>query len=437
MSNQIKQILLISVGGSSKPVIHSLNSQQPDYVIYFTSRTSRCVVRQEIEPALKFTPADHEIIVTPDEQNLVESVSTLMNKLPKLLEDWGLDFDSVTGDYTGGTKTMSSALVLALSGQKCLYSYVGGTTRDKEGLGVVIDGREQLLHLENPWDVLAVEALHDIRLLFNRCRFRVAQELAERAASRVEIHRSFFQALQHIAEGFYCWDTFQYRPAFGSLRQGSGLLRPFVDGHPSAELKLFYSQVADCLKQLKKTQQDAALFKSNPSRKDQELSQGADGRTIIIDLMANAVRRADIEFKYDDAIARLYSAIEKIAKARLKVGYVLDNSDLDLDKLPEELHKKLMAESIAPSEGKIQFPLHRSFSLLADLHDPIGQTYLNQKEALRKVLSVRNASLLAHGFDPVSKETYENLLSIALDFAQLSKEDLPQFPILNWEGNLL
>ena len=418
-------------------MIYSLNSQQPDYVIYFASRTSRSVIRQEIEPALRFSPVDHDIIVTPDEQNLVVSVATLLNKLPELLGDWGLDFDTVIGDYTGGTKTMSSALVLVLSGKGCLYSYVGGTARNKDGLGVVIDGREQMLHLENPWDALAVEALRDIRLLFNRCRFRVVQELAERTAGRVEINRSFFQALQHIAEGFYCWDTFQYRPAFGSLRQGAGLLRPFVDGHPSVELKLFYHQVADCLKQLEKIQKDAALFKSNLSRKDQDSSQDADGHAIIIDLMANAVRRADIEFKYDDAVARLYSAIEKIAKARLKVGHNLDNSDLDLEKLPKELRSQFKTDYIAQTEGKIQLPLHRSFSLLADLYDPIGQAYLDNEEALRKVLSVRNGSLLAHGFDPVSEETYKKLLFIALDFAKLSKDDLPQFPLLNWEGNLL
>ncbi len=437
MSDQSKQVLLISVGGSSQPVIYSLNSQQPDYVIYFASRTSRAVIRQEIEPALRFSPEDHDIIVTPDEQDLVVSVSAVMNKLPELLENWNLSFDSVTGDYTGGTKTMSSALVLALSGQRCLYSYVGGTVRDKDGLGVVIDGREQLLHLGNPWDVLAVEVLRDIRLMFNRCRFRVVQELAERTAGRVKVNRSFFQALQHIAEGFYYWDTFQYRPAFGSLRQGAGLLRPFVDGHPSVELKLFYHQVADCLKQLENIQKDAALFKSNPSRKDQDLSQDADGRNIIIDLMANAVRRADIEFKYDDAVARLYSAIEKIAKARLKVGYHLDNSDLDLEKLPKELRGWFDADVQTQSEGKIQLPLHRSFSLLADLHDSTGLTYLDHEKDLRKVLSVRNGSLLAHGFDPVSEETYNKLLLIALDFAQLSKEDLPPFPNLNWEGNLL
>lgn len=437
MSNQTKQVLLISVGGSSAPVIHSLNSQQPDYVIYFASRTSRSVIRQEIEPSLRFSPVDHDIIVTPDEQNLVVSVSALLNRLPELLGNWGLDFDAVTGDYTGGTKTMSSALVLALSGKGSPYSYVGGTARDKDGLGVVIDGREQMLHLENPWDILAVEALRDIRLMFNRCRFRVVQELAERTAGRVEINRSFFQALQHIAEGFYYWDTFQYRPAFGSLRQGAGLLRPFVDGHPSTELKLFYHQVADSLTQLEKIQKDVALFKSNPSRKDRELSQNADGNAIISDLMANAIRRADIEFKYDDAVARLYSAIEKIAKARLQVGHNLDNSDLDLEKLPKELRSQFKTDYIPQSEGKIQLPLHRSFSLLADLDDPIGLAYLDKEGALLKVLSVRNGSLLAHGFDPVSGETYNKLLFIALDFAQLAKEDLPQFPNLNWEGNLL
>jgi len=429
-----KKVMIVSVGGSEQPIIYSLNQQQPEFVIFFTSRDSRKIVRQQIEPALDYRPDDHEIITTLDEQNLVVSVEALLQRIPEILRQWNLDFDCVVGDYTGGTKTMSSALVMALAGKGCRYSYVGGTARDKEGLGIVINGREQQLHLQNPWDVLAIDAQREIRLLFNRCRFRAVQDLAERTAGRVEKKRPFFLALKDISEGFYRWDNFQYTQALNLLKRGVRILRPFAEGHSGRDLNLFFSQVTGCVDTLELIKNDTLLFKSNPSKKEPKMTSAADGRAAVIDLLANAVRRAEIDYKFEDAVARLYSAIEKTAKVRLKVGYQLDNSDLDVEKLHQSLRDNYMP---AEPDEKIQLPLHRSFFLLAELGDPLGHSYLGAQEELRKALNVRNMSLLAHGFNPVTEKTYRNLLDIALTFMQLKVEDLPRFPLMEWDGDLL
>ncbi len=424
--------LLVSVGGSPAPLIHSLNTQRPDYVIYFSSRDTRRVVRESIEPALSFRPLDHEMIVTPDEQDLLSSVAALRAGLPAILQLWGLDYADLVGDYTGGTKTMSAALVLALTGKGCRYSYVGGLERDKAGLGVVIDGKEQILRLKNPWDVLALDDLKELRVLFGRCRFRAVRDLAERTARRAEVNRTFFQALESLAEGYYQWDNFQYRAAHPALAKGLGLLRPFADGHRQPGLTAFLEEATASLTRLELLKIDAAQFKSNPSRKDLEQVRGGDGSAIIVDVLANAVRRAEIEYKFDDAVARLYSAIEKMAKVRLKLAHGLDNSHIDLDKLTDPvLREELAAGRLESAEKKIQLPLHRSFELLARLSDPLGQAYLQAEPELRQVLSIRNNSLLAHGFDPVTEGTYRNLLGIALRFAEVDAEKLPRFPSLD------
>lgn len=59
-----------------------------------------------------------------------------------------------------------------------------------------------------------------------------------------------------------------------------------------------------------------------------------DGRSLLLDLLANAVRRAEMEFKYDDAVARFYIAAEKLTKTRLQVAHDIDNSDADPDVIP-------------------------------------------------------------------------------------------------------
>lgn len=426
--------LIVSVGGSPAPVIFSLNRNRPEYVIYFTSRGSRKEVREKIEPELEFKPRDHEILVTPDEQNLEASVAELLREIPRLLDLWGLSFSDLVGDYTGGTKSMSAALVLALAERGCPYSYVGGKSRSKDGLGVVQDGHESMLFHINPWDALAVGPCRDAQLLFNRCRFMSVRDLAARTAARTDRHRPFFEALQHLAEGYYDWDNFNHARALQLLKRGESQLRNYAAASPQAGVRRFHEAVAANLPLLEGiTQELGRLVKSNPGKKDKAESVG-DTSLLVMDLIANAIRRAEIEFKYDDAVTRLYSAVEKLAKHRLLVAYGINNSAVDLAKIPEALHGELESCANAREGGKIQIPLHKSYELLADLGDPLGTTYMAQAEELRKVLGVRNMSLLAHGFTPVSEETYRKLLAIALDFLGLTVEELPRLPKLDFGG---
>lgn len=426
--------LIVSVGGSPAPVIFSLNQRRPEYVIYFVSRASRKMVRENIEPALEFKPRDHDIVVTPDEEDLGASVAELLREIPRLLADWKIPFSQVLGDYTGGTKTMSSALVLALAERGCPYSYVGGKSRSKDGLGVVLDGYEKMLFLDNPWDALAVGPCRDAELLFNRCRFMSVRDLAARTAARTDRHRPFFEALHHLAEGYYDWDNFNHARALQLLKRGESQLRNYAAASPQAGVRRFHEAVAANLPLLEGiTQELGRLVKSNPGKKDKAESVGGTS-LLVMDLIANAIRRAEIEFKYDDAVTRLYSAVEKLAKHRLLVAYGINNSAVDLAKVPEALHGELESCVNVREGGKIQIPLHKSYELLAALGDPLGTTYMAQVEELRKVLGVRNMSLLAHGFTSVSEETYRKLLTIALDFLGLTVEELPRLPKLDFGG---
>ncbi|WP_305046705.1 TIGR02710 family CRISPR-associated CARF protein [Geoalkalibacter sp.] len=428
--------MLVSVGGSPEPVIFSLNQRRPEYVIYFTSRASRKTVRESIEPALEYKPRDHEIIVTPDEEDLGASVAELLREVPRILDLWEVNFSDVVGDYTGGTKTMSAALVLALAERGCPYSYVGGKSRSKEGLGVVLSGHEKMLFLDNPWDALAVGPCRDAALLFNRCRFMSVRDLAARTAGRTERHRPFFEALQHLAEAYYAWDNFHYGRALGALKRGESLLRGYASASANNAVRRFYASVEANRPLLERVNTEVDLLvKSTPRKKDLDSQPScASPPVLVIDLVANAERRATIEYKFDDAVARLYSAIEKLAKHRLLVAHGIDNSNVDLARVPEARHEDLKACVNPREDGKIQIPLHKSYELLHALGDPLGSAYSSCEAELRKVLGVRNTSLLAHGFTPVSEETYTKLFGIALVFLGLKVDELPKFPLLDFGG---
>lgn len=430
------KLMIVSVGGSPEPVIFSLNQRRPEYIIYFASGASRKMVRENIEPALEFRAKDHQIIVTPDEADLGASVAALLHEIPRLLSGWNISFSEVLGDYTGGTKTMSSALVLTLAERGCSYSYVGGKSRTKDGLGIVINGHEQMLYLVNPWDALAIGPSRDAALLFNRCRFMSVRDLAERTAQRTEHHRPFFEALQYLSEGYYAWDNFHYARALGQLKRGESLLRGYAAASPRMAIRTFHESVCANLPLLEQINNEVgALVKSNPSKKNQRTEPlCAEQSLLVSDLIANAIRRATIEFKHDDAVARLYSAIEKLAKYRLLVHHGIDNSNVDIQRIPPALQEELKAVNNPHEGGKIQIPLHKSFELLFAMGDPLGKAYRENEAELRKVLSIRNTSLMAHGFQPVSEETYDKMLGIALRFLSLDIDTLPRFPLLDFGG---
>ncbi|MDD2366193.1 MAG: TIGR02710 family CRISPR-associated CARF protein [Desulfuromonadaceae bacterium] len=431
----MKKALLISVGGSPTPVIYSINAQKPEYLFFFVSRSSAASAREQILPALTHKPSVYEFIMTSDEQDIEKSVAVLLAEVPAKLEMWGLTFADLVADYTGGTKTMSAAVVLSLSRDIDSFSYVGGTERDKSGLGVVIDGREQILNLKNPWNELAIQSLNDIQILFNSCRYTSAAEMAETARDKTPARRQLFEGLRLLATALNLWDNFQYDRAFSELKRCDSLLRTLAAETDKQPIKLLCKDVAVCLPLLEKIcHEQNILVKSSPGNPKNE---AADGMSIIRDLTANAIRRGEIEHKYDDAVARLYSAIEKMAKMRLKSAYAIDNSDIKPEQIPESIRDEIVAECTNEREGKIQIPLHKSYHLLEKLADPLGIAYAAAANELGKVLTIRNMSLLAHGYEPVKQETYSKMLSIALGFIGDKRCDVSSFPKLSFENRTL
>lgn len=103
---------------------------------------------------------------------------------------------------------------------------------------------------------------------------------------------------------------------------------------------------------------------------------------------------------------------------------MLNNSSVDV---------ALIDENECGGEGlPIMLPLSRSYELLYRLHHPLGAQFEQHRLQLEKVLSIRNNSILAHGYDSVSRKTYCDMLNIALQFLDLQKNDLPTFPQMNW-----
>jgi CRISPR-associated protein (TIGR02710 family) len=408
--------MIISVGGSPAPVVASLNAQRPARVCFFVSAESRASLEAEILPALAYHPAVHDWITIPSAEDLLECYGVLARELPRLAEKWGVPLGEFVADYTGGTKTMSVALALATVQVIGRYSYVGGTERTKAGLGIVVDGKERMLHQANPWDALAVSARQRAALLFARGRYEAAAEEFEAVAPRVSpAEQSFYRALGSLARGYAEWDRFAHEKAQGLLYRSLQVLEPFAAGSGSRQWMEFVALVRGHAEQLRRM-------------------AGEDGGQLrVADLIANARRRGDLEARYDDAVARLYSALEMAARVRLEQVHRIRTSEVHRDQVPESLREEFCKRyEITDGERKgcLKLPHYAAFRLLVALQDELGLRYMAREKEVGDLLAKRNLSILAHGDHPVREEIYQRFSGVVREVAAVQEEELPKFPDL-------
>ncbi len=411
--------MLVNVGGATAPAIHTLNEQQPPYICFFVSADSRPLIRSRILPELNYQPEHYDWIETPAPQSLLECYRALADNLPRLLEKWGVPAESLAVEYTAGTKPMSVAAVLATIETSSQYYYVGtrdASGRDRDGIGVVLDGKEFTWFQTNPWEQLAVRARREIALLFNHGRFADAQERASRLARVAPPEmRRIYESVAELIEGYALWDRFEYRQAQAKISKALNALQLYVAGREDP-LRTTLDAVAGQLEFLRRL-----------------IDKGEDAQRLdVLDMLANATRRAQVAQKYDDAMARLYSVLEALARNRLLNRYGIKTSAAKPEHIPESLRDDYLRRCIDPQkpDDGLRLGLQDSYRLLAALNDELGQRYMAREAELNQVLQARNQSRMAHGTTPIKPDTYQRMREILLSFADVSESELPRFPEL-------
>lgn len=413
MSEKHFKTMVVSVGGTPSPILFSLNKSKPEYVCFFISRQTKKMMEEEIVPQLNFRPRHYDWIMTPNSDLLSDCYGALIKDLPPLLEKWEVSPEDVCVDYTGGTKTMSAALVLATVEKSCCYSYVGGDERSKGGVGVVLDGKERMRFLDNPWDRIATAERKEAAILFNKARYASAAEVIERCIPKVSRdQRPLLRAMKEMVEGYDLWDRFRHNDARGRLYKSRDVLTAVSVG--KKEFKHTVDRLEENLQFLQNL-----LAGQRPSK------------LYFYDLLSNARRRIDLERKFDDAAARIYRAMEVIAQTELR-DHGIDASNVKEEAIPESLRKEFLARYQEKNDGKIRIPLYASFRLLEGLESKMASRFFRMYEKrIKSLLDVRNSSILAHGFKPIEAPTFENLWGAVLEFSETDEEQIPRFPVLN------
>jgi hypothetical protein len=385
----MKSFLLLTVGGSPQPLITSIRSNQPEFVWFICSGDGPktkgsyveavgsglvcrscvkidhpdlpCIATQAGVPAGQF---DHIRISNFD--NLNDCYLCCL-KLIERLHSESPDAKLII-DYTGGTKSMTAGLAAAaLDDGRCDIVLVTGARQD---LRAVTD-QTQFVRPVQVWDAQVKRTLKQVEAML--CRFdytgaaRLLDDTSRRYASDSTVQT--IQSWLLACRAFEAWDRFDHTTA-------RALLQP-----------------------------DKPHWKNYLGFLAMLLDGKGHGWELVEDLLLNAQRRA-AQQRFDDAVGRLYRALELTAQVWLAKRHGVVTGHVDLERVPRSIRDELAAKP--RSGGVLKIGLVESWSVAAAFDgDPLGVLFTPAKTRLLSFLNARNESLFAHGIRPVSEADYQ------------------------------
>lgn len=420
-------LLAITVGGACAPIVSAIQAYQPDYVYFIVTRGQRgsrdnvdgpgdpcgdprkatcpeCQTTFHLgdpsganivtQTGLSDTAWEPLILDEPDAfSRCYAQTYTGLTRLAENHPDWRL-----IADYTGGTKTMTAALAAVALELGWELSLVKGSRLDL----VKVRSGTEIASLVNAAEVRAHRRMAEARRLFDAYAYASAAQVLGstlREAPLAPDLQHEIHARVTLCRAFHAWDLFQHRRA----RQ---LLEPYQ---------------SRCVPQW--------IFVK-------QLTREQPGYAPVGDLLRNAERRA-ARGRYDDAVARLYRALELLAQTRLQAAHNLDSGAIPVARLPSDLQRRYEARR-DPADQGVKLGLCDDYELLTGLEDPLGLLYREWQHRLLDVLGHRNRSILAHGLEPVGEEAWQRMREIVSGYLEAGLQALsirlkaPQFP--TWQG---
>ena len=401
-SPRFDNVLIATVGHTQEPLQYSLAQHEPRAAIFIASQDTLGTVAhlKAAHPNLH----SHTLILE-DAESLTEAYKAA-RKAYVLAKRW--EAASIVADLSGGTKPMTAGVALALSGLGITFSYVGGERRDEHGR--VVSGGERLRLLEDPTVRFHELEWRSFRNAWNAWRMGSAADALKQILRNASLlgpsEIKFYNHLLLATEGLETWDRFHHSQALEKIKQGLPIALA----------------IAEAWRHGAKARVLTALEEQRIRLEQLVDKAGYPTYALLADLLANADRRADAR-RYDDALARLYRALELAAEADLyeRTGIVLANAATWPDGVQSTLERG----------SKKLFGLQAVLDLIFDVDVQLGnqgtlaQRLRTEKMRLGEVLQKRHRSILAHGTEPVSKEDYEAFRSL---FTRLDLKPAPKWP---------
>lgn len=388
-------VLLCTLGGIQQPILKAIDSTAPAYVCFFCSgrgpeterrgsidqitgsgsviKARRCAAMPtlpNIPPQAGLETSRFEPVEVP-----ADDLDSAFLEMRRALGESAKRFPGarLVAEYTGGTKTMTAALV-----------YVA-LESDAVELQLVVGARPNLERVEDGTEA-AIAA----------------------SAGRLRLDRA-------MAPYLGAWKRYAYREAADGLDQ----IRIAVSS-PDRKRRALAKALSRTFAPWDDSDHDGARRTAHPFRKfvatnfewvlptlgnliGQDRPRCAPAR--LFDLWLNAERRAT-QGRFDDAVARVYRLIEWTAQWQLKAQRGLDTAAFPIDQLPGDAARK------STSDGRAKIGLDEAWLAVGEkLDGPVQQFARSQRARMRDLLQVRNQSILAHGYSPVGSDNWQRIRS--------------------------
>jgi len=407
----MSKLMIMSVGGSPEPLKKSIAEHQPEILIFFVSHDSNLKSGEVLQGAGFKPKVETEITENPN--SLFECYKAAKRCVDRAARHKIPEQDIIV-DYTGGTKVMSAALLLATVGHAYGFNYVGGDTRSKEGLGVVENGHEKMYSDMNPWSAFAEEERRQVVILFNARRYSAVIQILDLCKRELPTQIStFFQFVRPLANGFLLWEQFRHKEALDCLKKGAAQLSDYLKHYTnenyqrlSDELKVHINFISEIMAKTNGMQ----LFDF-----------------ILVKELINNARRRIADKRYDDASARIYRALELYGQIcfEKKIGCTTDK--VKPTKIPQELRDEFIHKYRDPHTDMMKLPLQATYEVLRAAGHEAGKRFYEYEAKIKNIQSSRNKSILAHGIQPVNERTADDILETVTGFCQMKDYfDFPQ-----------
>lgn len=403
------KVLFVTVGGSDKPIVTSINKNLPDFVYFLATKDT------DTHPGSMHTVDGEGLVckdtITGEERLSIVSQTQLTKEQYQILlvesDDpyytYGVaekeiakhlsNDDKVIIDYTGGTKSMSVGLATAgMEHHECEISIVTGIRKD---LVKVKDGMERITKLPSNSVYIQRQKKLAKKLISQRDYDSAIQVLDELSFQTYIEDEQQFNRIYYLTKAFSLWDKFQYEQA-----------SVHIELYKNDEKIKPYNALINKLKNTIKWFDEWKPESKNPP---------GPGFILVYDLLANAERKASHNL-YDDAISRIYRAVEMYEQFCLMTGKIkMNTSNIDVTLLPQE-HVEYYESKRNLRNKKIQIGLEEGFRLLKILNHPVGDVWAKWENKLKNELQKRNYSFLAHGNKPLTEKNYQEMKSVVWDF---------------------
>jgi len=375
-----------------------LDALKPEMLALVASGQSMANARRMIERS--GLPAGQCEIVELTGAHDIDEVFRKTNDLIQRLIKRGYGPDEIAINYTSGTKVMGSGAVLSAVYNKVMeLRYITGLASVREGPG---KAHHRILTTK-PGAVFAYQQMLNGRSMLLDLRFRSAFTVLEEVEDDLLTpeDRKLRLALVRLTRAYGEWDNFypdRFLSLYSEVRFEFETLDPF---------RMHEGQ----LDVLRKTAD--------------EILHGQPGPFIITDLYNNASRRLMLG-RTEDALSRLYRALEMLGQWVLAREFGIDTNNVDTRGIPPR--DRVSYEALRSIEdGTVKIGFRKAYELLGIFNVPVGVAFKNDP-LMREFLEKRTDSILAHGLHPAGPNEGQNYMIHAAD---LFKMEIPTFDELS------